>query len=355
MFYLWFFLALTPSLFAAVSPAPGPETQRPSGQPSSDVVARRKEGLKQAKTKFLKMAQTPPEQAHLEKIWAGLEEYDFGSKPGAGIQFIEKLRPWVQEWLKFYPKDPEGRARVLDGARGLVFVVGEKDAQEEVQRFLKELNLAAEELMKKYPKNPKVYLAYGETLLGQEGVDDAILIRVYRDCARLPKTDPTCRRRYQALKEDYERPRCPSQKASSALHLVLAQEKQDGDFKDKVTYGPSELFRKATPALRGKDFASIGWGFSPGSGQPVFNFALTPGGAEKLATVTGDNVGKYLLVYADKDLLMGPKIMERIEGGRLQMNFGESSQPEAVRGAQNMLERLCQKIETRKLPKELTL
>jgi hypothetical protein len=348
LFLLW--LGVAPS-FAANPPL----AQTPADQDAPDVQARKKEGLKQAKTKFLKMAQTPPEKELLEKIWAGLEEYDFGSKPGAGVRFLEKLRPWVQEWLKFYPKDADGRAKVLDGARGLAFVIADKEAQSEVQSFLKELNVAAAELLKKFPKSPKVYLAYGETLLGQEGVEDATVIKVYRDCARLPKTDGTCRQRYEALKENYERPRCPSQKASSALHLILAQEKKEGDFDEKVTYGPSELFKKKTPSLKGDDFSSIGWGFSPGSGQPVFNFELTSEGSKKMATVTGDNVGKYLLIYADKELLMGPKIMERIDGGRLQMNFGQTSSSEAVRGAQNILEKICQKVEQRKLPKELTL
>lgn len=75
-----------------------------------------------------------------------------------------------------------------------------------------------------------------------------------------------------------------------------------------------------TTILTGKDLASADVGFDPTTGQPLIQFTLTSDGAKKFGDFTQANVGKYLAITMDKQVIECPVIQQPILGGSGQIS-----------------------------------
>ena len=68
--------------------------------------------------------------------------------------------------------------------------------------------------------------------------------------------------------------------------------------------------------LTGADLASAKVGFDQQkSGKPVIELQFTPGGATKFEKITGDNVGKPVVIILDNQIISSPVVSEKISGG----------------------------------------
>lgn len=74
--------------------------------------------------------------------------------------------------------------------------------------------------------------------------------------------------------------------------------------------------------LTGADLADAQASFDQDSGQPIVNFQFKGQGARTFEEFTGANVGKYLTIVLDNEVISSPVIRDRITGGRGQISGG---------------------------------
>jgi preprotein translocase subunit SecD len=75
-----------------------------------------------------------------------------------------------------------------------------------------------------------------------------------------------------------------------------------------------------TTILTGKDLANADVAFDQTTGQPIIQFTLTSDGAKKFGDFTQANVGKYLAITMDKQVIECPVIQQPILGGSGQIS-----------------------------------
>lgn len=74
--------------------------------------------------------------------------------------------------------------------------------------------------------------------------------------------------------------------------------------------------------LTGADLADAQASFDQDTGQPIVNFQFKGQGARTFEEFTGANVGKYLTIVLDNEVISSPVIRDRITGGRGQISGG---------------------------------
>ncbi len=74
--------------------------------------------------------------------------------------------------------------------------------------------------------------------------------------------------------------------------------------------------------LTGADLADSQAGFDQTTGEPVVNFTFKGKAAGKFEDFTGKNIGRYLTIALDNEVISSPVIRSRIPGGRGQISGG---------------------------------
>lgn len=92
--------------------------------------------------------------------------------------------------------------------------------------------------------------------------------------------------------------------------------KRDAETNELFADSPIVLQKKI--AMSGDDIEHASIGVDEFQ-KPAVHFTLTSGGAEKFASVTGDNIGKRLAITIDDQVRSAPNINSRIAGGSAQI------------------------------------
>ena len=89
--------------------------------------------------------------------------------------------------------------------------------------------------------------------------------------------------------------------------------------------GTGTAQRQALPKkviLTGADLADAQASFDENTNEPLVNFQFKGSGAKTFENFTGANVGKYLTIALDNEVISSPVIRDRITGGRGQISGG---------------------------------
>lgn len=102
---------------------------------------------------------------------------------------------------------------------------------------------------------------------------------------------------------------------------LLFQKKMNVNTKE-ADYTPYLLDRD--PIVNGEDLQDAYYSFDPNTNSPIVNFQLTPAGATKFETGTGNNVGKFMAIVLDSNVHSAPRIKQKIGGGRAMIEMGST-------------------------------
>lgn len=102
---------------------------------------------------------------------------------------------------------------------------------------------------------------------------------------------------------------------------LLFQRKMNVNTKE-ADYIPYLVDREAI--VTGEDLQDAYYSFDPNTNSPIVNFQLTPAGASKFETGTGNNVGKFMAIVLDSNIHSAPRIKQKIGGGRAMIEMGST-------------------------------
>lgn len=102
---------------------------------------------------------------------------------------------------------------------------------------------------------------------------------------------------------------------------LLFQRKVNINTKE-AEYIPYLVDREAI--VTGEDLQDAFYSFDPNTNSPIVNFQLTPNGASKFETGTGNNVGKFMAIVLDSNVHSAPRIKQKIGGGRAMIEMGST-------------------------------
>lgn len=83
------------------------------------------------------------------------------------------------------------------------------------------------------------------------------------------------------------------------------------------------------PIVTGEDLQDAYYSFDPNTNSPIVNFQLTPAGATKFETGTGNNVGKFMAIVLDSNVHSAPRIKQKIGGGRAMIEMGSTGRAQS--------------------------
>lgn len=272
---------------------------------------------------------------------------------GHSLNDLLALRADVREWLKVGKQTPDYQMGIIQN--GMSFTVGPPSDQTTLER--KAMNyewlVKVQDILSQEPQNVQA-LALKANLLINTGADDLQVIEAFKNCVKHDPTNTGCKQGYDVAVESYETLRCPDGRVKESLRFLLADEKKDGPFTEKLTNEGQTYYTLQEPSLDGRDIAHARLNFS--GHEPVILMDMTPAGATKFEKLTKENIGKYVAIVLDGKAVSMPRIQAAISGGYVQISMGHKGQPKEIYdNANKLLSSICSDPQKKTLPESLRL
>jgi hypothetical protein len=292
-----------------------------------------------------------PERELVERTLPLVRRYD-AAPESIGALDLRNAADVMAKLAAAYPRDFELQLATAAGIHRIESTGGEDGSPRvETDSASRSNTVRAEALVASFPGEARAF-AHLARVLSSDGTKALPAMRAYVKCAELDPRQKACLSGFQALADDWLKPRCAAFK-ESGFGTHAAYEKPAKTLK-KITVAGRTLYMESKPALTGAHVQDVTetpleGGGTHASGQArathTLQISLTPLGAGRFADLTravADKSG-YLAVRIGKELVAAPRVMSTIDSGLLVLG---SDKPLPWRD-------MCVRFETRRLPPDL--
>lgn len=204
----------------------------------------------------------------------------------------------------------------------------------------------AEALVANFPNEARAHAHLGD-VLASDSQRALAAMRAYVRCNQLDPRQKTCQSGFDALADDWLKPRCAGFKDQAfAVHAAYSKQRRD---LRRINVDGTTVFMEQKPALTGHQIQDVNESGSAPTASPsnswILQIGFTPSAAGRFSDLTRklSEQSGYLVVRMGKDLVAAPRVLSAIDSGTLVLT---ASKPLPWRG-------VCTRFETRKLPLDL--
>jgi hypothetical protein len=254
------------------------------------------------------------QQTYLLKIAALLE-----NRPNDDdlADYSNRMADLIREGFDVYPNSIDFQLSGLLAIQQISFTVSAIDPNRGGDPFRKETHEKMRALLKRFPKEARVYASAYGTL---SDVSERERIGFLETCLEIDSDNKFCQETFDSAKSVFEAPFCEGSQIKGSLTFRAAYKKARKGT-TLLKYDGLELHVGQESIISNKHIESIresvyNDGFST---IPQWSLVLTPQGRKVFGVATSTLIGQTIAVFFDERIVMAPFVQMAITDGRISL------------------------------------